>query len=215
MVKINKAFLASITTIFVSPLILGSTVFAAQPSLSVDNVVVSSNECESISGSFKVTNGGGASGSNTSTKAVLQAHVPPSAGGQAKFFPIKEISLPNQNIASGETQKRTFSIGGFNIPENTNSIRVEIMVTVAERDKVFISRSESFKPAACGAVQDEPEEPGITSDEPGVQEGPKVLSEKIEAEELPATGANEIIIFLILGSIFVGIYLYRISNKLA
>ena len=98
---------------------------------------------------------------------------------------------------------------------NANSIRVEIQVTVAERDKVFISRSESFKPAACGAVQDEPEEPGITSDEPGVQEGPKVLSEKIEAEELPATGANEIIIFLILGSIFVGVYLYRISNKLA
>lgn len=194
----------------VSPILMVAVAFGAQPSLSVGNVLIETNSCEEITGIFTVTNGGEAPGTNTATKAILQAHVPPSAGGQSHFFPIKEIDLSNRNLGSGETQTRSFSIGGFIIPQNTNSIRVEIQVIVAEREKVFISRSESFKPSVCVGIPDVPDEPGEPTETPiSIPTGPEVLSETIEAKELPASGANEFITLAGLGLVVTGVIIRR------
>lgn len=217
MKKLIRLFFALIVAILVSPILMVAVAFGAQPSLSVGNVLIETNRCEEITGIFTVTNGGEASGTNTATRAILQAHVPPSAGGQAKFFSIKEIDLSNQNLSSGETQTRSFSIGGFIIPENTNSVRVEIQVIVAEREKVFISRSESFKPPVCVGIPDILDEPGeptktlinIPTDEP------EVLAEKIEVKELPETGANEFITLAGLGFVLTGFVLRRIITLTA
>lgn len=216
MKKLIRLVFALIIAMLVSPILMVAVAFGAQPSLSVGNVLIETNRCEEITGIVTVTNGGEASGTNTTTKAILQAHVPPSAGGQAKFFPIKEASLPIQNIASGETQTRSFSIGGFIIPENTNSVRVEIQVIVAEREKVFISRSESFKPPVCVGIPDIPDEPGEPTEALiNIPTEPEVLAEKIEVKELPETGANEFITLAGLGFVLTGFILRRIITLTA
>ncbi|HEX7455885.1 MAG TPA: hypothetical protein VF303_00240 [Candidatus Nanoarchaeia archaeon] len=192
--------LVLIVSILLSPLVLGSKAFACHASLSVEDIIIKSNKCETIHGTFEVTNDGQSTVKNTKTLAILQAHVPPSRGGRAHFFPIAEVSLANEDIAPGEIQTRDFSISGFTVPENANSLRVEIKLIVGERGKTFISRSESFKPPACDIPQEPekpaeptgpkvPDSPEITVEPTPKQPGPsQVLAVAAGPDILPQTG---------------------------
>lgn len=133
---------------------------SSQPSLNINWVRPYDVDCGYISGGFEVVNTGSADAYIYDGVAILQAHVPPSQGGQPKFFEIAQVDTDPKSfeVEVGETVVHYFYFTSFTVPEHTNSLRVEIRLPVEGRDKVFVSRSDSFKPPACGEDNDEDED---------------------------------------------------------